>query len=129
MLRLLLLIAVPFVVDAAVAYALAATPEDRPVQASIVFFDWDQPDLSVHARAILADAGSAAASGHATQVVLLAADGMGRATAYGAALSAARWRNLMQDLAQDGVSPSQIVRSGLNSFTLRPPGVTMTAAR
>ena len=129
MLRLLLLIALPFVVDAAVAYALAATPEDRPVQASIVFFDWDQPDLSAHARAILAEAGSGAARGHATQVVLLAADGMGRTTAHGAALSAARWRNLMQDLAQDGGSPSQIVRSGTSSFTLWPPGLTMTAAR
>ena len=127
MLRLLLLIAMPFVVDAAVAYALAATPDDRPVQASMVFFDWDQPDLSPHARATVAQAGLAAAGGRVARIVLQAADGMGAATAYGAALSQARWRNVMAELAQDGVSPDQVVRSGLATLTLRPRGMAMAA--
>ena len=118
MLRLLLLIAAPFIVDAAVAYALAATPEDRPVETRMVFFDWDQTGLSDHARATLAQAGHRTLEGKATEILLEAADGMGLATAYGASLSRARWRNLMAELYEDGVSPEQVVRSGYNIVTL-----------
>ena len=125
MLRLLLLIAMPFIVDAAVAYALAATPDDRPVQASMVFFDWDQSDLSPHARATVAEAGSGASGGRIVRIVLQAADGMGGGTAYSAALSQARWRSVMAELAQDGVSPGQVARSGLGMLTIRPRGMAL----
>lgn len=120
MLRLLLLIAAPFLVDAVVAYALAAGPEDRAVETRMVFFDWDQAGLSEHARATVAQAGLEASSGRATEIVLEAADGMGLATAYGAALSRARWGNLLAELARDGVPPEQIVRTGYSVVTLWP---------
>lgn len=132
--RLLLLVTLPFLVDVFVAYALARAQPVSVVRvaglaipvpcpggyAQPVFFDWDQPGLSEHARARLA---SAIASAGRTGGVTLSIEATDSNTgdAYEAALRRARLDNITAALVQDGVEEARIVRETGGLLRVLPP--------
>ncbi len=123
--RVLLLVTLPFVVDAVVALALAgppAPPRPTAVDAYAVFFDWDQAALSPHAHTTLAQASRVLADGRIARLALLGAEQAGTGPSYDAALARARWRSVAVELAHDGVAPSQVVQAGTEAATLQPGG-------
>lgn len=124
--RLLLLVTLPFLLDALVAYALAAEPDGGFGYA--VFFDWDQAVLSTHARATLQAAGRAAEIGSAIRIRIAEAEGFARVGAYGAALRQTRRRNLVAELRRDGVAPDRIAAASAHEIRVAPI-VVMAASR
>ncbi len=102
--NLILLVTVPFVVDAMVAYVLAQPAAASSVLADTypVFFDWDQASLTQQARAELAAARQAAAAGRPSRVAVAGAQDALAGPAYSAALARARRRSVMAELQQGG---------------------------
>ena len=107
--KLIFLVTLPFLVDAAVAYALA---QPRSVSQAIdtypVFFDWDQAVLSRQARAELATAWQAAAEGRPARVAITGAEDALAGPGYRAALTQARRRSVIAGLHHDG-APTPIL--------------------
>ena len=104
--RLLLLVPLPFLLDAVVAY--------------LVFFDWDQAALSPHARATLAKAGQTVASGRPVRIRLAGEDDHDVGPTYVAALDQARLRGMTIELRRNGVSQDRIVQAGPRTVLLQP---------
>jgi outer membrane protein OmpA-like peptidoglycan-associated protein len=120
--RLTLLLAMPFVIDALVAWGLAAggSPVHRQkvgLQSAAganlvtypVFFDWDRVDLSQQARAILAEAAGTAASGRITLVELHGDGDTPVNSAYAGVLARLRAGSVAVELARLGVVPGRIL--------------------
>ena len=120
--KLLVLITLPFLLDAAVAYALAASPvsDTEGARGTSIFFDWEQAELSAGARLKLAQAATAAGHGQPRILTIEAADGHGIRPAYAAALTRARLGNITRALRQDGVLPAQIVPENREAVWLKP---------
>ncbi len=105
--KLIFLVTLPFLVDAAVAYALAqprAAAQDF-ADTYPVFFDWDQAALSPQARAELAAARQAAAQGRPARVAVTGEQDALAGPAYRAALAKARRHSVMAAL-QGGGAPT-----------------------
>ena len=102
--KLIFLVTLPFLVDAAVAYALAQPRSVSQAAVDIypVFFDWDQAVLSQQARAELTAARQAAAEGRPSRVAVAGAQDMLAGPGYRAALAQARRRSISAELHRGG---------------------------
>ena len=115
--RLVLMVTLPFLFDAAVGCALAlntpgaARPPQTQVQAATVFFYWDASSISPHARTVLAGVAHAQ-PGHAPAHITVdsAADSRQGAT-YTLLLNQRRVNSIVAELQRDGVPAHRIVAS------------------
>ena len=136
--RLILLVAVPLLLDTAVVCALAIPTRTPPASAAgpeavsqhplpatppgaklyPVFFDWDQASLTPQATAVLRAAGRDAVNGQPARIALLSADGPLAPDAgpshriYSRALAQAREHEATAELLRDGVDASRIEVAG-----------------
>ncbi len=113
--RVILMVALPLLFDAAVGCALAldaqpgvTKPPNSQAQAAKVFFYWDDSSISPHARDVLAGVAHAQ-PGHAAAHIIVdgAADSLQGAT-YTALLSRRRVNSIVAELQRDGVPADRI---------------------
>ena len=127
--RVILMVTLPFLFDAAVGCALAlnaqpgaAKPPHPQTQAATVYFYWDDANISAHARQVLAGIAQAQ-PGQAPAHIMMdgAADKLQGAT-YTALLRQRRLDSIVAELQRDGVPADRIsVRAEAQEVVLGAP--------
>ena len=127
--RVILMVALPLLFDAAVGCALAldarpgvTKPPHAQAHAATVFFYWDDSSLSPHARDVLAGVAHAQPS-HAPARIMAdsAADNLQGAT-YTALLGQRRMNSIVAELQRDGVPAERITaQAGMREVIVDAP--------
>ena len=96
------------VVAPAPAPAPVATPAPAPARTYLVFFDWDKADLTVKAKAIIADAAQASTKMETTEIDVNGYTDLSGTAAYNEKLSLRRAQAVAAELVRLGVKREEI---------------------
>ena len=117
--RLFLLVAMPFLFDAGVAVCLdgrntkaASLPQAESVPGYVVFFDWEQVELSAVGRRTVAAAAQESGQHRFTRIEVLGAVDQAAGPDYAAALAMERARRVRAELLRDGLTARDISVAG-----------------
>ncbi len=117
--RFFLLVAMPFLFDAGLAawldgggQRIAAPPRAEPVRGYVVFFDWDQVELSAAGRRTVAAAAFESGQHRFARIEVLGAVDQAAGPDYAAALALERARRVRAELLHDGLAATDISVAG-----------------
>ena len=117
--RLFLLVTMPLLFDAGLAMCLdggsqrpAAVPWAEAVRGYVVFFDWDQVELSAVGRRTVAAAAHESGQHRFARIKVLGAIDQAAGPEYAAALALERARRVRAELLRDGLTATDISVAG-----------------